>query len=177
MPVPVRWQCGATGGSAATRITAGLVAHNARFIDPIFSSGVFLSMKTAFLVAPAVHRQLTEPLNGDNEELAKAYRKVTGRAAQAHRLGVPRAVGRGVRRDGGHGRPAGERVGRRVIRPPPQGVWRRCNTCGWYRTFPVFRSLHPSPPPVSLLTTPGRRTKLRGQALRRGQPWPLVPDS
>jgi hypothetical protein len=56
------------------------------FIDPIFSSGVFLSMKTAFLVAPAVHRQLTEPINGDNEELAEAYRRVTGAYGFVHRM-------------------------------------------------------------------------------------------
>ena len=33
------------------------------FIDPIFSSGVFLSIKSSSLVAPAIHKQLT----GDTE--------------------------------------------------------------------------------------------------------------
>src|SRR2546422_7408419 len=42
------------------------------FIDPIFSSGVFLSMKSAFLVAPAVDKQLTEGLNGGEEEASPA---------------------------------------------------------------------------------------------------------
>lgn len=38
-----------------------LVGDARGFIDPIFSSGVFLSMKSAYLVAPAVHQQLTQP--------------------------------------------------------------------------------------------------------------------
>src|SRR5947209_13610837 len=36
------------------------------FIDPIFSSGVFLSIKTSYLVSAAIHKQLTEGLNGSN---------------------------------------------------------------------------------------------------------------
>src|SRR5205814_1038318 len=48
------------------------------FIDPIFSSGVFLSIKTSFLVSAAIHKQLTEGLNGSNPEMEKAYRLVTG---------------------------------------------------------------------------------------------------
>src|SRR5260370_21659533 len=47
------------------------------FIDPIFSSGVFLSMKSAFLVAPAVDKQLTEGLNGGEENLTTPYKKNT----------------------------------------------------------------------------------------------------
>src|SRR5204863_7282983 len=48
------------------------------FSDPIFSSGVFLSIKTSFLVSAAIHKQLTEGLNGSNPEMEKAYRLVTG---------------------------------------------------------------------------------------------------
>src|SRR5205809_773735 len=48
------------------------------FIDPIFSSGVFLSIKTSYLVAAAIHKQLTEGLNGENEMMVTAYKQVTG---------------------------------------------------------------------------------------------------
>ena len=34
------------------------------FIDPIFSSGVFLSMKTAFLVSDAINKILVGKLKG-----------------------------------------------------------------------------------------------------------------
>jgi flavin-dependent dehydrogenase len=55
------------------------------FIDPIFSSGVFLSMKTSFLVSSAVDRKLRgEP--GAEEELAESYRKVTGAYNFVHRM-------------------------------------------------------------------------------------------
>jgi flavin-dependent dehydrogenase len=56
------------------------------FIDPIFSSGVFLSMKTAFLVSNAVHRQLSNEITGENLELAKAYEMVTGAYGFVHRM-------------------------------------------------------------------------------------------
>lgn len=56
------------------------------FIDPIFSSGVFLSMRTAFLVTPAIHAQLTQSLNGGNRELTRAYDQVTGAYSFVHRM-------------------------------------------------------------------------------------------
>jgi hypothetical protein len=57
------------------------------FIDPIFSSGVFLSMKSAFLVAPAIHAQLKgEVQPGENPELAKAYTHITGAYNFVHRM-------------------------------------------------------------------------------------------
>ena len=56
------------------------------FIDPIFSSGVFLSMKSAFLVAPAVDKQLTEGLNGGNEMLTTAYKQITGAYNFVHQM-------------------------------------------------------------------------------------------
>jgi flavin-dependent dehydrogenase len=56
------------------------------FIDPIFSSGVFLSIKTAFLVSGAIHKQLTEGLNGSNPEMKEAYRLVTGAYNFVHRM-------------------------------------------------------------------------------------------
>jgi len=56
------------------------------FIDPIFSSGIFLSMKSAHLVAPAVHKQLTEGLNGENEMLVTAYKHISGAYNFVHRM-------------------------------------------------------------------------------------------
>lgn len=57
------------------------------FIDPIFSSGVFLSMKSAFLVAPAIHAQLTgEARPGENALLASAYEHITGAYGFVHRM-------------------------------------------------------------------------------------------
>src|SRR5205809_7999160 len=56
------------------------------FIDPIFSSGVFLSIKTSFLVSAAIHKQLTEGLNGSNPEMETAYRQVTGAYNFVHRM-------------------------------------------------------------------------------------------
>lgn len=55
------------------------------FIDPIFSSGVFLSMKTAYLVADA----LKAKLRGDEDagtQMADAYEKVTGAYNFVHRM-------------------------------------------------------------------------------------------
>ncbi len=56
------------------------------FIDPIFSSGVFLSIKSAFLVAPAVHKQLSTPIEGENTELVTAYEHITGAYHFVHRM-------------------------------------------------------------------------------------------
>jgi flavin-dependent dehydrogenase len=56
------------------------------FIDPIFSSGIFLSMKSAHLVAPAVHKQLTEGLSGENEILVTAYKHISGAYNFVHRM-------------------------------------------------------------------------------------------
>jgi len=57
------------------------------FIDPIFSSGVFLSMKSAFLVAPAIDAQLRGAATpGDNPGLATAYTHITGAYNFVHRM-------------------------------------------------------------------------------------------
>jgi hypothetical protein len=55
------------------------------FIDPIFSSGVFLSIKTANLVSDAVHRQLIGDPSSD-EGFAAAYAQVTGAYEFVHRM-------------------------------------------------------------------------------------------
>jgi flavin-dependent dehydrogenase len=55
------------------------------FIDPIFSSGVFLSIKTAYLVTDALRAQL----GGDpaaQSQMADAYEKVTGAYNFVHRM-------------------------------------------------------------------------------------------
>jgi flavin-dependent dehydrogenase len=56
------------------------------FIDPIFSSGVFLSMKTAYLVADALHRELAGEIEGENHLMSKAYELVTGAYNFVHRM-------------------------------------------------------------------------------------------
>jgi len=56
------------------------------FIDPIFSSGVFLSIKSASLVAPAIHRCVADPTKDAREELSDAYRKITGAYNFVHRM-------------------------------------------------------------------------------------------
>ena len=56
------------------------------FIDPIFSSGVFLSIKSSSLVAPAIHKQLTGDTKSANEAIESAYRKITGAYNFVHRM-------------------------------------------------------------------------------------------
>lgn len=56
------------------------------FIDPIFSSGVFLSMNTARLVTNALHEKFSRSIPGVNEEMVEAYRLVTGAYNFVHRM-------------------------------------------------------------------------------------------
>ena len=56
------------------------------FIDPIFSSGVFLSIKTSSLVSAAIHAQLTGAVAGRNEAMETAYKQVTGGYNFVHRM-------------------------------------------------------------------------------------------
>jgi flavin-dependent dehydrogenase len=56
------------------------------FIDPIFSSGVFLSIKTAYLVSNSVHMQLTEGVDRGQEAMKDAYAMVTGAYNFVHRM-------------------------------------------------------------------------------------------
>jgi Dehydrogenases (flavoproteins) len=56
------------------------------FIDPIFSSGVFLSIKSSYLVAAAIHKQLIEGLNGVNDMMVNAYKQITGAYNFVHRM-------------------------------------------------------------------------------------------
>jgi hypothetical protein len=56
------------------------------FIDPIFSSGVFLSIKTSSLVSAAINKQLRGELNGKNEAMETAYKQVSGAYNFVHRM-------------------------------------------------------------------------------------------
>ena len=56
------------------------------FIDPIFSSGVFLSIKTAFLVSAALIEKLKHNRPGVGPEMEKAYEQVTGAYGFVHRM-------------------------------------------------------------------------------------------
>jgi len=56
------------------------------FIDPIFSSGVFLSMKTAYLVSDAVELQLANHPEKGKTAMEEAYQKVTGAYGFVHRM-------------------------------------------------------------------------------------------
>jgi len=56
------------------------------FIDPIFSSGVFLSIKSASLVVPAIHLSLTGQTNDAQKTLDEAYRKISGAYNFVHRM-------------------------------------------------------------------------------------------
>jgi hypothetical protein len=56
------------------------------FIDPIFSSGVFLSIKSSSLVAPAIHKLLTGEAGEGKEALGTAYRQITGAYNFVHRM-------------------------------------------------------------------------------------------
>jgi hypothetical protein len=63
-----------------------LVGDARGFIDPIFSSGVFLSIKSAYLVAEAVHTKLSGHVEGVNPELVTAYERITGAYNFVHRM-------------------------------------------------------------------------------------------
>lgn len=56
------------------------------FVDPIFSSGVFLSMKSAYLVSNAVDRQLKGEVASPNPLLTDTYNKITGAYNFVHRM-------------------------------------------------------------------------------------------
>ena len=66
-------------------VNYAMVGDARGFIDPIFSSGVFLSIKTSYLVSEAIDRKL----QGDDsaeEQFADAYTKVTGAYNFVHRM-------------------------------------------------------------------------------------------
>ena len=56
------------------------------FIDPIFSSGVFLSIKSSSLVAPAIHKLLVGETDAGTAALEKAFRQISGAYNFVHRM-------------------------------------------------------------------------------------------
>jgi hypothetical protein len=56
------------------------------FVDPIFSSGVFLSIKSSSLVAPAIHKYLTAESSEGKALMENAYRQITGAYNFVHRM-------------------------------------------------------------------------------------------
>jgi flavin-dependent dehydrogenase len=63
-----------------------LVGDAGRFIDPIFSSGIFLSTKSAWLVADALHEMLGSGDMDDNRPLLEAYEYINGAYDFVYRL-------------------------------------------------------------------------------------------
>ena len=63
-----------------------LVGDSHRFIDPIFSSGIFLSTKSAWLVADALHEMLSFKSLDQREPLDKAYDYIKGAYDFVYRL-------------------------------------------------------------------------------------------
>lgn len=55
-----------------------LVGDASAFIDPIFSTGVFMAMKSSQIAADAVHVRLTEGLDAGNRALEGAYTSIVG---------------------------------------------------------------------------------------------------
>lgn len=63
-----------------------LVGDAATFIDPIFSSGIFLSMNSSRLVSGAIHTKLTTS-NGEGAEAFEAvYKKINGAYGLVYKL-------------------------------------------------------------------------------------------
>lgn len=68
-------------------VNYALIGDARGFIDPIFSSGVFLAMKTAYLVSNAVRKQLADPdLAGHHPAMDHAYELVNGAYNLVHRM-------------------------------------------------------------------------------------------
>jgi hypothetical protein len=63
-----------------------MVGDASRFIDPIFSSGIFLSMKSSFLLSEAIHKKLTSSHLDDREPLKKVYEQIDGAYNFVYRL-------------------------------------------------------------------------------------------
>lgn len=63
-----------------------LVGDAGRFIDPIFSSGIFLSTKSAWLLADVLHEMLTSGDLNQNQPLLQAYEYINGAYNFVYRL-------------------------------------------------------------------------------------------
>ncbi|MBE9039482.1 tryptophan 7-halogenase [Oscillatoriales cyanobacterium LEGE 11467] len=63
-----------------------MVGDASCFVDPIFSSGIFLSVKSSFLVANALDRMLSSNQMDSRELLEKAYGQINGAYNFVYRL-------------------------------------------------------------------------------------------
>lgn len=63
-----------------------LIGDAGRFIDPIFSSGIFLSMKSAWLVANALIEMISKENLDDKGPLSAAYEQINGAYGFVYRL-------------------------------------------------------------------------------------------
>jgi flavin-dependent dehydrogenase len=63
-----------------------LIGDARGFIDPIFSSGVFLSIKSAYLVVEALHKKLSTRTVEVTPELVTAFERITGAYNFVHRM-------------------------------------------------------------------------------------------
>jgi flavin-dependent dehydrogenase len=63
-----------------------LIGDASTFIDPIFSSGIFLSMNGGRLVAEAIHQMLSSNMENGREPFEAAYSKINGAYGLVHRL-------------------------------------------------------------------------------------------
>ena len=59
-------------------INFALIGDSATFIDPIFASGVYLSMNSARLVSDALHKKFTSSNELDDDPLEKAFVQING---------------------------------------------------------------------------------------------------
>jgi flavin-dependent dehydrogenase len=63
-----------------------MVGDASRFVDPIFSSGIFLSMKSSFLVVNALEQMLSSNQMDTKELLEEAYEQINGAYDFVYRL-------------------------------------------------------------------------------------------
>jgi hypothetical protein len=55
-----------------------LTGDSAAFLDPIFSSGIYLSMKSSFLIADALDKKMKAGNMKDNSAIEEAYKNIDG---------------------------------------------------------------------------------------------------
>lgn len=63
-----------------------IVGDASRFVDPIFSSGVYLSMKSSSLLAKALDEKLSAENSTDNTPIANVYKRIAGAYDIVYRL-------------------------------------------------------------------------------------------
>ncbi|MFZ0547857.1 MAG: NAD(P)/FAD-dependent oxidoreductase [Candidatus Promineifilaceae bacterium] len=63
-----------------------MVGDAASFIDPIFSSGIYLAMRSARLVSEAVHQKLSDGAGAGSNSLEEAYGHINGAYKMVYKL-------------------------------------------------------------------------------------------